>query len=181
MKMTFRWYGKTDCIPLNYIKQIQGMSGVVTAVYDVPAGEVWPMESLIEQKKLCDENGLELEVIESIPVHEDIKLGRPTRDKYIAALKAAAGYVAEAETLFRRAWDAVSESRDQIIAYIRFTVACEAVRSFRAVGCEELAARWLSVADNQWNSHAFITFASAKPFREYLDGVGVFPGLRYWY
>ncbi len=87
MKMTFRWYGKTDCIPLNYIKQIQGVSGVVTAVYDVPVGEVWMTEKLEEQKKLCNENGLELEVIESIPVHEDIKLGRPTRDKYIEAYK----------------------------------------------------------------------------------------------
>lgn len=39
MKMTFRWYGETDCIPLSYIRQIPGMSGVVTAVYDVPVGE----------------------------------------------------------------------------------------------------------------------------------------------
>ena len=46
MKMTFRWYGENDCIPLNYIKQIQGMSGVVTAVYDTPVGEVWKEEKL---------------------------------------------------------------------------------------------------------------------------------------
>ncbi len=87
MKMTIRWYGPTDSIPLNYIKQIQGVSGVVTAVYDVPVGEVWPMESLLNEKKLCDEAGLEMEVIESIPVHEDIKLGRPTRDKLIEVYK----------------------------------------------------------------------------------------------
>ena len=87
MKMTFRWYGKNDCIPLNYIKQIQGVCGVVSAVYDVPVGEVWPTEKLAEQKKMCDENGLEFEVVESIPVHEDIKLGRPTRDRYIEAYK----------------------------------------------------------------------------------------------
>ncbi len=87
MKMTFRWYGEKDCIPLPYIKQIQGMSGVVTAIYDVPVGEVWPLEALEKQKKLCDEAELEMEVIESIPVHEDIKLGLPTRDKYIEAYK----------------------------------------------------------------------------------------------
>lgn len=104
-----------------------------------------------------------------------------TSDKYIAAIKAAAGHVAEAEMLFQRAWDAVAESRDQIIAYIRFTVACEAVRSFRAVGCEDQSGRWFSLADEQWNSQVFITFSSAKPFREFLDGVGVFPGLKYWY
>ena len=87
MKMTFRWYGEKDCIPLPYIKQIHGMSGVVTAVYDVPVGEVWPLESLQKQKALCDEAGLEMEVIESIPVHEDIKLGLPTRDHYIEVYK----------------------------------------------------------------------------------------------
>ena len=55
MKMTFRWYGEKDCIPLNHIKQIQGMTGVVTAVYDVPVGEVWPLERLQRLKALCDE------------------------------------------------------------------------------------------------------------------------------
>ena len=87
MKMTFRWYGKNDCIPLNFIKQIQGMDGVVTAVYDVPVGEVWPLERLRELKELCDGADLSMEVIESVPVHEDIKLGKPSRDKYIEAYK----------------------------------------------------------------------------------------------
>lgn len=83
--MTFRWYGKTDSIPLNYIKQIPNMSGVVTAVYDVPVGDVWPLERIQELKRLCDDAKLEMEVIESVPVHEDIKLGKSTRDKYIDA------------------------------------------------------------------------------------------------
>lgn len=83
MKMTFRWYGEKDCIPLDYIRQIPNMSGVVTAVYDVPVGEVWEIEKITGLKKLCDEKGLEMEVIESVPVHEDIKLGKPSRDKLI--------------------------------------------------------------------------------------------------
>ncbi len=87
MKMTFRWYGEKDCIPLDYIKQIQGMSGVVTAVYDTPVGEVWPLDKLVRLKELANAAGLEMEVIESIPVHEDIKLGKPSRDKYIDAYK----------------------------------------------------------------------------------------------
>ena len=73
MKMTFRWYGEKDCIPLNYIKQIQGMTGVVTAVYDEPVGAVWSIDKLLHLKKLCNDAGLEMEVIESVPVHEDIK------------------------------------------------------------------------------------------------------------
>lgn len=87
MKMTFRWYGENDCIPLSHIAQIQGMTGVVTAVYDVPVGEVWPIERLLRQKELCRAAGLEMEVIESIPVHEDIKLGLPTREKYFEAYR----------------------------------------------------------------------------------------------
>lgn len=87
MKMTFRWYGENDCIPLNYIKQIQGMSGVVTAVYDTPVGEVWKEEKLERLKNLANDAGLDMEVIESVPVHEDIKLGKPTRDKYIETYK----------------------------------------------------------------------------------------------
>ena len=84
MKMTFRWYGPGDSIPLSYIRQIPGMSGVVTAVYDVPVGETWSMDRILKLKEMCEKEALEMEVIESVPVHEDIKLGRPTRDRYIA-------------------------------------------------------------------------------------------------
>ena len=83
MKMTFRWYGEKDSIPLSYIREIPGMTGVVTAVYDVPPGEVWGRGSLASMKKACDAAGLEMEVIESIPVHEDIKSGGANRDLYI--------------------------------------------------------------------------------------------------
>ena len=84
MKMTFRWYGKdTDPIPLQYIKQIPNMSGVMGMLLDIPAGEVWPLEACQEYVDYINEAGLECEVIESVNVHEDIKLGRPTRDKYI--------------------------------------------------------------------------------------------------
>lgn len=84
MKMTFRWYGESDCIPLSYIRQIPNMSGVVTAVYDVPVGDVWPCEKIARLKALCEQADLEMEVIESVPVHEDIKLGKPSRDRLIA-------------------------------------------------------------------------------------------------
>lgn len=87
MKMTFRWYGLNDPIPLEYVRQIPGMTGVVTAVYDVAPGGVWSNESIAALKKACDVKGLEMEVIESVPVHEDIKLGRGKRDEYIEAYK----------------------------------------------------------------------------------------------
>lgn len=84
MKLSFRWYGPEDSIPLQYIAQIPGMKAIVTAVYDVPVGEVWPRESIAALKASVEAAGLAFEVIESIPVHEDIKLGRPGRDRYIA-------------------------------------------------------------------------------------------------
>ncbi len=84
MKMTFRWYGDSDPVTLEYIRQIPGMSGIVSAVYDVPVGDVWPVEKIQALKNKIEANGLAFEVIESVPVHEDIKLGKPTRDKLIA-------------------------------------------------------------------------------------------------
>ena len=83
MKMTFRWYGEKDTIPLSCIKQIPNMSGVVTAVYDTPVGEVWSNNSISRLKTLCDNAKLEMQVIESVPVHEDIKTGIGKRDYYI--------------------------------------------------------------------------------------------------
>jgi len=76
MKLSFRWYGKDDPISLEYISQIPGMRSVVSAVYDVKPGEVWPEESLAKMKRECEKHGLIFDVVESIPVHEDIKLGK---------------------------------------------------------------------------------------------------------
>ena len=87
MKMTFRWYGENDKITLDKIRQIPNMYSVVTAVYDVPVGEVWSEESIAKLVNAAHAHGLQAEVIESVPVHEDIKLGLPTRDKYIEAYK----------------------------------------------------------------------------------------------
>lgn len=60
------------------------MYSIVTAVYDVPVGEVWSRESIEHLRKETIDAGLAFDVIESVPVHEDIKLGKPDRDKYIA-------------------------------------------------------------------------------------------------
>ena len=84
MKMTFRWYGDSDPVKLEYIRQIPGVDGIVSAVYDVPVGEVWPVENIQKLKAKIESHGLKFEVVESVPVHEDIKLGKPTRDQLIA-------------------------------------------------------------------------------------------------
>lgn len=87
MKLSFRWYGDNDPVSLQYIAQIPNMRSIVSAVYDVKPGEVWPEESIKHIKDECEKYGLIFDIVESIPVHEDIKLGEPTRDKYIEVYK----------------------------------------------------------------------------------------------
>ena len=60
MKMTFRWYGEDDPVTLDKIRQIPGMTGVVTAVYSVPVGEVWPVEDIQKLKADVQAKGLEM-------------------------------------------------------------------------------------------------------------------------
>ena len=82
--MTFRWYGESDPVKLEYIRQIPGLYGIVSAIYDVPVGEVWPLDKLQALRARIEGAGLRFEVVESVPTHEDIKLGKPTRDRFIA-------------------------------------------------------------------------------------------------
>lgn len=87
MKLSFRWYGIDDPVKIEYIRQIPGMYSIVTAIYDVPVGELWSEKSIKELKEQVEQAGLRFDVIESVPVHEDIKLGLATRDKYIENYK----------------------------------------------------------------------------------------------
>jgi mannonate dehydratase len=83
MFLTFRWFGVDDPVPLANIRQIPGVTGIVSALYDVPVGEAWPSDRIDRLASTVHDADLMLSVIESIPVHEDIKLGRPTRDRLI--------------------------------------------------------------------------------------------------
>lgn len=83
MQLSLRWYGPNDPITLDQIRQIPGLRGVVTALYDVPAGQLWDPGRLTGLKQQIEAAGLRFEVVESLPVHEDIKLGRARRDELI--------------------------------------------------------------------------------------------------
>ena len=82
--MSFRWFGDSDPVSLQYIRQIPGMHGIVSAIYDVPVGETWPIDRILALKAKVEAHDLALDVIESVPVHEDIKLGKSSRDRLIA-------------------------------------------------------------------------------------------------
>ena len=84
MQMTFRWFGKDkDTVTLEQIKQIPGVTGIVPALHYLPAGEVWLLEDVTAMRDEIAAAGFTMECIESVKVHEDIKIGLPTRDKYI--------------------------------------------------------------------------------------------------
>lgn len=84
MKLTFRWFGEEyDSITLKQIKQIPGCTGLMGVLDYKAAGEVWTKEEIESYMENVHSYGLECEVIESVNVHEDIKLGLPSRDKYI--------------------------------------------------------------------------------------------------
>lgn len=84
MQMTFRWFGKElDTVSLEQIRQIPNVKGVVPALHHIPCGEAWTLEDVTKMKNEIEAAGLTMECIESVNVHEDIKIGLDTRDMYI--------------------------------------------------------------------------------------------------
>lgn len=83
MKLTFRWYGPDDPVPLRHIRQIPAMTGVVSALHERAPGEAWPREEVRRRRETIEAAGLSFSVVESIPVHEHVKLGRADRDELI--------------------------------------------------------------------------------------------------
>lgn len=86
MEKTWRWFGKNDKITLAMLKQI-GVEGIVTALHDVPLGEVWTREKINELRSYIEGHGLRWSVVESLPVTETIKYGGPDRDEQIEIYK----------------------------------------------------------------------------------------------
>ncbi|WP_455145819.1 mannonate dehydratase [Brachyspira pilosicoli] len=84
MIMTLRWFGKNfDSVTLKQIRQIPGVKGVITTLYDSKVGEAWKEEDVQRLKKEVEDAGLKIYGIESVNIHGDIKIGLPSRDKYI--------------------------------------------------------------------------------------------------
>lgn len=84
MNMTLRWFGKKfDSVTLEQIRQIPGVEGVITTLYDIPAGEIWPLERIKDLQEEVHKSGLKIIGIESVNIHDAIKIGSKDRDYYI--------------------------------------------------------------------------------------------------
>lgn len=86
MEKTWRWFGPKDRITLDMLRQI-GVEGIVTALHEVPNGEVWTYEAIMERKSLIESHGLRWSVVESLPVNESIKYAGAERDQMIENYK----------------------------------------------------------------------------------------------
>ena len=84
MEMTLRWYGsKFDTVTLKQIRQIPGVTGVITTLYDTAPGEIWSRERIRAMINEVEEAGLHVSGIESVNIHDAIKTGVPEREQYI--------------------------------------------------------------------------------------------------
>lgn len=84
MEMTLRWFGTGfDSVTLENIRQVPGVKGVITTLYDTMPGDVWSRERIKAMKKEVEDAGLKLLGIESVNIHDDIKIGNGKREQYI--------------------------------------------------------------------------------------------------
>ena len=164
MDLTFRWFGPRDPIPLAYIRQIPAVHGIVGALFDIPIGEQWPLDRVEGLREEVEAHGMSLAVIESIPVHEDIKLGRPTRDRLID------NYCESVRSLGRAGVPVLCYNFMPVFDWMRTNLALRLADGSTALEYDDAALAKIDLSRGTADLPGWATAYSAEDLRRLLDG-----------
>ena len=174
MEMTFRWYGETDRVTLAQIRQIPGVTGIVSALYDIDVGAPWPLASIERLAATVDAAGLRLSVIESSPVHEDIKLGRPSRDRL------ADHYCTSIEHMGRAGVDVLCYNFMPVFDWTRTALAEPMADGSTTLSFDEAAAERIDLSRGTAGLPGWAASYDATALAELLDAYRAVPAEQLW-
>lgn len=165
LKQTFRWFGPGDPVTLSAIKQT-GASGIVTALHHIPCGDVWDSEEIRQRKAVIESEGFNWAVVESVNIHESIKIGSAERDKYIE------NYIQTLRNLAQEGVDTVCYNFMPVLDWTRTHLDCRLANGASALlyNAPALAAFDLYILERENAFNEFTTEQQAAA-KHYLDGL----------